>query len=119
MNYTEEYISTLADHMEYVLGVVVDTFGQAGIALPELRYITFGQPVHDCEQVTVQFQQMYVGPPGDQAQVAQPCDSLRSAALLVEIVRCVPTPNSRGGAPTPEQLTATARTQAVDAYMLM
>ena len=117
MSYPAEFIDTLKEHMNDVLGIVVETFGQAGIGLPERRYITFGQPVHDCEQLTVQFQQLYMGPPGDQAAVPQRCDGPRSVALMVELVRCIPT-FSRV-APTELQLTQAAEQQAVDAWMLL
>lgn len=117
MTYDAPFIDSLKDHMELVLDIVVQTFGQAGILLPDRRYFTFGQPVHDCEQLTVQFQQLYMGPPGDQAQTMQRCDGPRSAAVLVELVRCIPT--FQRTAPTVEQLTAAAEQQAIDAWMLL
>lgn len=114
-----EFSETLKVHLEYVLEVVVDTFQRAGVALPERQYITAAQAAHDCEQVTASFEQLYIGGPGDQAQLPQRCDAPRTASVLVEIVRCIPTVNNRGVAPTTEALTASAGQQMIDAWLLL
>lgn len=119
MSYEPEFVTSLVDHMNRVLEVVVQTFGQAGVALPERQYITFGQAVHDCEQVTVAFQQLYMGPPGDQAQQAQHCEGPRSAAVTVEIVRCIPVAGGRTGKLSVPQLTSLAQQQGIDSWMLL
>jgi hypothetical protein len=119
VTFTTEFTDTLWDHLNDVLGIVVETFGQAGIGLPEKQYVNFGQPVHDCEQVTVQFAQMFSGMPGLPSQEMQRCDGPRSAALVIEITRCIPTQNGRGQAPTEADLLSCAKTQAIDAWMLM
>ena len=119
LSYVSEGIETLKDHLHTVLQGVVETFGQAEVELPERRYVTMGRASHDCEQVTVSFQQLYLGLPGDQATQPLPCDSPRSAAVLVEIVRCLPTANTRSGIPAAAELSSTADKQAIDAWLLL
>ena len=119
MSYDLEFSRSLVTHLNRVLDVVESVFEQAGVTLPERRFIALGQTVHDCEQVSVSFQQLVLGPPGDAGTLPQRCDSPRSASVLVEVVRCIPVPNNRGGAPTVEQITTAAQQQAVDAWMLM
>lgn len=118
MSVSSEDITTLKDHMDMVLEAVVQTYEQAGVELPEKRYIVFGQPVHDCEQVTVQFVQMYIGPPGDQGQIPQRCDGPRTAVLTVEVVRCIPT-GLRGAAPSATAARSAAEQQAIDTWILL
>jgi hypothetical protein len=119
VSYDLEFTRTLATHVQDVLDIVVQTFGQAGVTLPERQYITSGGTAHDCEQVTVSFQQMYLGPPGDQAAEPQRCDGPRSASVLVEVVRCIPSVNSRTGVPDPQAQANFAVQQLVDAWMLL
>lgn len=118
MNYTPQYIASLKTMMNDVLETVVSVFEQAGVALPTRRYTAFGPTAHDCEQVTVSFQQLYLGPPGDEASTPQKCDSPRTAVLLIEIVRCVPT-MTRTSAPSQLDLQTYADSRAIDAWMLM
>lgn len=119
MSYDEVYVNTLVVHMNDILNSVVQTFGQANVELPARRYIAAGQTAHDCEQVTVSLSQLYIGPPGDQAQEPQRCEAPRSAVVLVEIVRCIPSMNTRTGEVDVTALQAVAETQARDAWMLL
>lgn len=118
MTYTPEFAGSLAALANGVLDSVVSVFEQAGVTLPERRYIATGETAHDCEQVTVSLQQLYLGPPGDQSETPQRCEAPRTAVLLVEIVRCIPQPG-RNGAPDVAALQATAEQQMIDAYMLL
>jgi hypothetical protein len=106
-----------------ILDAVVSVFEQAGVDLPERRYTVVGAPAHDCEQVTVEFQQLYLGPPGDQAQSPQHCDAPRTAYFQVEIARAVPVIESQRGsrtkAPAPDAIQEVAEQQMLDAYLLL
>lgn len=88
-------------------------------ALPARRYVASGQTAHDCEQVTVSFQQGYLGLPGDQATTSARCDSAASLVFLVEVVRKVPVLSQRGGAPSVEALNAAGHNQLSDAETLL
>lgn len=103
-----------------VLDRVVAGFTQAGVPLPERRFIKTGTPTMDCEQLAVVFRQAYVGPPGDEASDPQRCDGPRSAALEVHLTRCVPAPKgSRQVAPTAAAIQSASEAQMVDAWLLL
>lgn len=114
-----QFNASLATHMQSVLDGIAQTFGQAGVDLPERQYTTFGEAAHDCQQVTVGFEQMYLGPPGDQAQTPQKCTAPRTVVLLVEIVRCIPVLGTRGTPLDLDLLSTTAEQQAIDVWLLM
>jgi len=132
----QEFVQ-IADH---ILNTVVATYAEHGIDLPERRYLAVGGPgstVHDCEQVTVSFEQGYSGRPGAQAQEPVKCNSLRTGVYIVEVVRALPLSNTAVANPsTPvpsrfgqvttgveilpaEVQSAHARTQMVDAMLLL
>lgn len=112
-------VDSLGDLMSHVLDNVVGVFEQAGIELPERRYIAYGGVAHDCEQVTVSFIQMYLGPPGDQAAQPQRCDAPRTAVLALQIARCLPASGPRGSAPIADSISEHALSQSRDAWLLM
>jgi len=94
----------IADH---ILNTVVSTYADHGVELPERRYLAVGgqgATVHDCEQLTVSFEQGYSGKPGNQAQEPVKCDSPRTAVFIIEVVRALPLPNT--AAANPETPTA-------------
>lgn len=126
-----EALITLAHH---ILDTVVETYGQYGVDLPTRRFLAVGGQggtVHDCEQVSVSFEQGYSGAPGAQSQTIQKCDGVQTAVFYVEVVRCIPVVNdgaqqqSRYGkelvvdAPSVDQLTAIAETQMRDARIML
>ena len=119
MSYDAEFTDSLLVHLNTVLDSVVQTFNQANHPLPETRFIAAGQTAHDCEQVSVSLSQLYIGLPGDQAVQPQRCDGPRSALVVVEIVRCIPTANQRTGKMDPAAALAVAETQARDAWLLL
>jgi hypothetical protein len=89
-----------ADH---ILNTVVATYAEHGVELPERRYLAVGgqgDTVHDCEQLTVSFEQGYSGLPGSQAQEPVKCDGPRTAVFIVEVVRALPLPNTPAANPT-------------------
>lgn len=116
--YSLEFAESLKTLMDGVLEAVLSVFEQAGVTLPARSYIAVGQPPHDCEQVTVSFQQLYLGPPGDEATAPQRCEAPRTAVLLVEIVRCTPQ-SGRTAGPSVESLSAYGGERAIDAYLLL
>lgn len=105
--------------LDGALARVQGIYEQAGVSLPGRQYWTLGTPVWDCEQLVVSFVQAYFGPPGDEATRPQPCDGVRSAALKVEVVRCIPTVGKRGFAPSAEAIQEMSEQLAIDAYLLL
>lgn len=130
----------IADIADHLLNTVVATFADHGVDLPTRRYLAVGgqgDTVHDCEQLTVSFEQGYSGTPGNQAQEPVKCASPRSAVFIVEVVRALPLPNTADANPAtpvptrygqevtgvavlpPQVQSAIARKQMVDAMLLM
>lgn len=127
----------IADH---ILNTVVATYADHEVDLPTRRYLAVGgqgDTVHDCEQVTVSFEQGYSGLPGTQAQEPVRCAGPRTGVYIVEVVRALPQPNTTAANPTTtvpsrygQEVTgvqilpadvqsAMARRQMVDAMLLM
>ena len=106
----------LADH---ILSKTVEVYARNGVPLPPRQYISVASPAQDCEQVTVSWQQAYIGPPGDEASMPQRCESPRSAVYQVVVTRCVPVADDRGEAPPPEVLSESARVLMQDAWLLL
>jgi hypothetical protein len=104
---------------EKLLAKVGEVFARCGVPLPDRQYIALASPAQDCEQVTVSFQQAYIGPPGDEAALPQRCESPRSAVFQVVITRCVPVVDDRGRAPTVAALTNAAQVLMQDAWLLL
>lgn len=130
----------IADIADHILNTVVATFADHGVDLPTRRYLAVGgqgDTVHDCEQLTVSFEQGYSGTPGNQAQEPVKCASPRSAVFIVEVVRALPLPNTASANPAttiptrygeevmgvavlpPDVQSDIARKQMVDAMLLM
>lgn len=124
----------------YILQTITAVYAEHGVDLPERRYLAVGGPgmtVHDTEQVTVSFEQGYSGIPGSQAQTPVKCDAPRTGVFVIEVVRCLPLPNTPVSNPKspqpsrysqevtdvqllpPEVQTAHAEKQMVDAMLLL
>lgn len=114
-----EEARSLVRLLDGTLARVQTIYQTAGIALPDRQYWTLGTPVWDCEQLVISFIQAYFGPPGDEATRPQSCEGPRSAALTVQVVRCIPTVGRRGGAPSAEQIQSMSEQLAIDAYLLL
>jgi len=110
---------TLYDLGLHILTSIQEIFAREGVALPVRQFVTAGMPAQDCEQVTVAFQQTYIGPPGDEASLPQRCDGPRSASYQIAITRCITTVDSRNNVPTPQQIQKDAQTLMRDAWILM
>ena len=125
---------------DLILNTVVATYADHGVDLPTRRYLAVGgqgDTVHDCEQLTVSFEQGYSGLPGNQAQEPVKCAGPRTGVYIVEVVRAVPQPNTDAANPAtitpsrygqevtgvqtlPAEVQSTyARKQMVDAMLLM
>jgi hypothetical protein len=125
---------------DLILNTVVATYADHGVDLPTRRYLAVGgqgDTVHDCEQVTVSFEQGYSGLPGNQAQEPVKCAGPRSGVYIVEVVRALPQPNTSAANPStpvpsrygqevtgvqilPQEVQSDmARKQMVDAMLLM
>lgn len=115
----------LYEAMELVLARINTVFADAGVALPARQYMSAGgqgETVHDSEQVTVSFDQMYTGSPGEQSQVPAHVDGQRTAAFVIEIVRAVPVARITRAAeipPTPEEMNTNTQLRVTDAWLLM
>ncbi len=125
---------------DLILNTVVATYADHAVDLPTRRYLAVGgqgETVHDCEQLTVSFEQGYSGLPGNQAQEPVKCAGPRSGVYIVEVVRALPSPNTPDANPTTlvpsrygqevtgvqilpaEVQSAHARKQMVDAMLLL
>jgi hypothetical protein len=105
--------------LDTVLERVVATFTSYNVPLPERQYWTMGVPAIDCDQLVVSFIQMYLGTPGDEANVPQRCNVPRSAVLSISLARAIPVQGLNGRAPSADKLQEAAAISAVDAYTLM
>lgn len=102
-----------------LLGKVVETYVQYAVPLPNRRYIALGTPAQDCEQVTVAWQQSYIGPPGDEANAPQRCESPRSAVFQIVVARCIPVADDRGREPSPEAISEASKALLRDSWLLL
>ena len=117
---TIENSRRLVTLLDGTLERVQTIYANVGVELPGRQYWTLGTPAWDCEQLVVSFVQAYFGPPGDEATRPQPCDGVRSAALTVQVVRCIPTVGKRGtAAPSAESIQAMSEQLAIDAFLLL
>ena len=105
--------------LDEVLQVIVDRYTFHGVTLPPRRYWTMGEEAIDCEQLALVFQQMYIGPPGDEATRPQKSNSPRSAVLKATVAREIPTNSGRGLVPTEDKIQAGSEISAVDAWILL
>lgn len=106
-----------------ILEKVVGRYEQANVPLPHRRYIHYGSVAADCEQVTVELNQVYPGVPGDDPNAAQKCggDTPRTASTTITIFRAIPTSSGSRGQdpPKPEDLTKMTLTLARDTWLLL
>jgi hypothetical protein len=110
---------SLKNLLDDVLQVIVDRYAHHGVTLPTRQYWIAGQEALDCEQLVVSFQQLYIGPPGDEATKPQRSNSPRSVVLKATIAREIPTINGRGHIPTGDKIQEGSNIAAVDAWVLL
>lgn len=105
--------------MQNLLDKIRAVFEQADVSLPERQYLAVGRTAHDCEQLTVSFQQMYLGAPGVRVDQPVKCNSPRSVVLTVQLVRCVVMPVGRSTTPDAAKTTDRTLSRVTDAWLLM
>jgi hypothetical protein len=105
--------------MDGVLDRVITIYQSYNVPLPERRYWTFGDPVVDCEQVVVSFNQMYLGAPGLPVSSPQRCHMPRTATITIGVARSVPISGVNGRPPSPDKIEQSAYISAVDSWVLM
>lgn len=118
----------VVDFAQHVIDTVVETFGEAEVALPALQIMTMGGQgtvVHLCEQLTVSVEEMYSGTPVNQGMIPVKCNAPRTLNIAVELVRKSPTGTVQGrSTPLPvtqdaDQQTTVAKTRMIDMDLLM
>jgi hypothetical protein len=110
---------SLKNLLDAILDVIVDRFTHHGVTLPARQYWTAGQEAVDCEQLVVSFQQLYIGPPGDEATKPQRSNSPRSTVVRATLAREIPTTNGRGLIPAGDKIQEGSQIAAVDAWVLL
>lgn len=105
--------------LDGVLERAVSVFQSYNVPLPARQYWTVGQTAIDCEQLTVNLIQTYLGAPGDQASTPQRCNVPRSAVVLITIAREIPTVSINGRPPAASKITEGAQITAIDAWVLL
>lgn len=88
------------------------------VDLPTKQYVATGQAVHDCEQVVVTLVELNTGLPGAPTFVIENCPPTWAQAMMVDIVRCGPAPNSKGVVAS-AKITAHSKVQSKDVAVLM
>ena len=88
------------------------------IPLPERQYWTIGQTAHDCEQMVLAVQQMFLGTAENPMELTQ-CNGPRGLTFTVEVVRCVPTLDNRGKPPAGDSIEAASVNPAIDMEIML
>lgn len=116
-----EDLEALPQLLHITLDAIVGVFEQASAPLPDRRYVAYGAIAADCEQLTVQFTQLYPGEPGTDPSSAVRCDGPRTAVLVCQLLRCVPTGSGPRGqaAPDPAIMDRSAEAFCRDAWLLL
>jgi hypothetical protein len=109
----------LSELMQLVLDKLENVYDSYSMPLPARRYWTFGTPSVDCEQVVVSFNQLYLGPPGDEATEPRRCRDPRTAVLNISVSRPVPVVGPSGAPPTANAIIEGSLAAAYDAWILM
>lgn len=105
--------------MQDILDAIIAVYQAEDVALPDRHVLSVGVTPHDCEQVNVSFEQLYIGGPGDEADQPMRCDAPRTVGLTVQIVRCIPVPKARGAAPEPAAMGLSTLQLTADAWLLL
>lgn len=109
----------LKNLMDGVLERVEAVYQSYNVPLPNRRYWMVGDPALDCEQVVIAFDQLYLGPPGD--EIAQPnrCNVPRSVTFRILISREIAVVGVNGRPPSGDKIQQTSVLPAIDAWVLM
>lgn len=116
------------DTLKYIQETVETIYAQAEVDLPDRRFVAAGDVAssiaNDCEQVTVNLAQIYLGAPGEPAAVPPHCNLVMFGDFVVQVTRCVPGPTTtRAGAsvrpPKVSAIEEQTLVQAVDMQLLL
>lgn len=118
----------LVKFADHVLDYVVQFFAANSVGLPEAQYITAGVPsldAWDCEQLVLGIVGVVDGS-ARQGQIASAnisggmisAQGIRAASYEIQLVRCVPTVDDYGNAPSIADKHKAGRQQAVDMGLL-
>jgi hypothetical protein len=88
------------------------------VPLPERRYWTIGQTAHDCEQMAMAVQQMFLGTAENPLETTQ-CNGPRGLTFTMEVVRCTPTMNNRGQAPSASSIESSSVNPVIDMEIML
>lgn len=113
--------------LERLHNSIITTFNEKGVGLPVRQYFAAGdeaQNAWDCEQLTLNVTQVYLGIPGTPTIQPRGCDLAMNADFVVQLVRCVPQPTTiRSGSalrpPSAAALTEMTHVQGIDASILL
>jgi hypothetical protein len=97
---------------------IADHYVKVGVPLPERRYWTIGQTAHDCEQMVLCIQQMFLGTAENPLELTQ-CNGPRGLTFTVEVVRCVPGLDNRGRAPEGPKIEEASVNPAIDMEIML
>lgn len=114
----------LLDAAHHIFDTLVDGLTAEGVVVPERRYVHTGLIAHDlagancAEAFIVSWTNSFQGLLGSEERPFIQCSMPLTVQMSVVLLRCVPTVNSQGKAPTPSQLEAAADQLMVDAWTL-
>lgn len=89
-----------------------------GVPLPERRYWTIGQTAHDCEQMVLCVQQMFLGTAEQPLELTQ-CNGPRGLTFTVEVIRCVPGLDNRGRPPEGQAIEVASVNPVIDMEIML
>lgn len=91
----------------------------AGVPLPSRRYWCLGQAAEDCDQLTVVFQNMNLGTPGEQQQEPMNCHGPKFATVQINVTRNMVNSETSTTPPREDRIIAASEWMAIDAWLLM
>jgi hypothetical protein len=100
----------MADIIRHYVGI--------GVPLPARQYWTIGTTAHDCEQMVLAVQQMFIGTAEQPLETTQ-CNGPRGITFTVEVVRCVPSLDNRGRAPEGEAIEVASVNPVIDMEVML
>lgn len=114
-------ITVVHDLASAMRAAIEDRYQTEGVDLPDRRYSHAGEVAVDCAQLVVTSSRLYPGTPAQEAQ--RPLDGrfMRSAELVVWLLRCVPVATSTAttfSPPSPAELDAAGLEVLTDLWLL-
>lgn len=91
-----------------------------GLGVPDISYVTFGEPAADCEQLTVHVERIGDASTNSGLQEGTRHRSMRmpQPLFIATLFRCVPTLSDDGDPPSSTELTVSARQLHADGWAL-